>query len=548
MAEGNFDVLSQGFGNLGAALSGVGGLEGYRAQMLQKMADQAAMERLVKQDEMKRAAEAAEEELRQKKMAALTALLHSATGGRSTPLGPNEAGPVDPQASQSLDPYAVSAAYADLDPKAGASIFNSTYGQQLGAGIIDNPAFGLERDKAGAEVRERGAHAGVYNQQAGYYGQKKATEAQNTRWAEARANAGPNYWTNMSNAAGALATQRNASGRLSNEKADTVEQSRQGVLDKLKNENDLLLKKGATEDERKSLVHANVEKAKNEGGITEEEANFAHVYYEARAEAEGYKRDRAREAVNTQRNETFLKGKQGEKAEQEAMGAQNKVGRDEIMADLKQQGQEATNRLLRVKGDAEANKLDEAKQSWPVRLNRLVSDLNTSMARTSLYGEQKLTQEQQTEIAKVRAEKIESELTARIKDIEAGTKLKEKNTEVGQQRAEYLKKLARKTSIAISHAAVSPIARAMITEAAQMAFDPKASQSVRNKGMQQLSQMLQDFPDVDVVPGKPAEGFFDQATPPQIRLRAPSEDPASAMGNLNNLANQPIGEDELLRD
>lgn len=534
----------RGASDLGSALSGVGGLEGYRAQMLQKMADEAAMERLQKEYALKQQMEDAAEQKRQAQIAILTRLMHGLTAGRSPGMDPNQYGPDSPTPGGQLDYPSINAAYASLSPAAGASNFDDL----LKAGVFSNPAFNLEKNKADAEVRERGAHAGLYNQEAGYYGQKKQTEGENTRWAKSRADHGDEYWGNMAGAVKSLGRQRDAAADLSGAKQQTVDATRQGEVDKLKNENDLLLQRGKTEKERTDLVHANIEKAKDEGRISKEEADYAHAYYEARAQAMEAERDRKKESVNTQRNETFLKGKQGEKAEQEAMGAQNKVGRDEIMADLKQKGQEATNKLLGIKGEEEQQKLDEAKQSWPARLNKMVSDLNTSMARTALYGEQKLTQEQQTEIAKVRAEKIESELTARIKDIEAGTKLKEKNTEVGQQRAEYLKKLARKTSIAISHAAVSPVARAMITEAAQMAFDPKASQSVRNKGMQQLSQMLQDFPDVDVVPGKPAEGFFGQATPPQIRLRAPSEDPASAMGNLNNLANQPIGEDELLRD
>ena len=58
MATGNFDVLSEGFGNLGAALSGVGGIEGKRQQLLQEMRAKAEMEQLLKQAELKQQAEA----------------------------------------------------------------------------------------------------------------------------------------------------------------------------------------------------------------------------------------------------------------------------------------------------------------------------------------------------------------------------------------------------------------------------------------------------------------------------------------------------------
>ena len=177
----NFGIFAKGLSDLTAGLTG-GGTEARVQERLQQLADQAAMERLLKQNELKQQAEAAAEEQRQQKMAALTALLHSATGGRSTPLGPNEAGPVDPQASQSLDPYAVSAAYADLDPKAGASIFNSTYGQQLGAGIIDNPAFGLERNESNAQVGASNAQAYASRQHGNLFGAQRQTVDETRPW------------------------------------------------------------------------------------------------------------------------------------------------------------------------------------------------------------------------------------------------------------------------------------------------------------------------------------------------------------------------------
>lgn len=137
---------------LGSALSGVGGLEGYRAQMLQKMADQAAMERLLKQNELKQQAEAAAEEQRQQKMAALMRLAHGSTAGRSPGMDPEQYGPDSPTPGGQINPYEMSAAYANLDPSAGASIFSNAYNQQLGTGLIDNPKYNQWADLQGARA------------------------------------------------------------------------------------------------------------------------------------------------------------------------------------------------------------------------------------------------------------------------------------------------------------------------------------------------------------------------------------------------------------
>lgn len=57
MAEGNYDIFAHGLSSLGAALSGVGGIEGYQQQQLVKLQEQARMAQLQEQFRLKQQAE-----------------------------------------------------------------------------------------------------------------------------------------------------------------------------------------------------------------------------------------------------------------------------------------------------------------------------------------------------------------------------------------------------------------------------------------------------------------------------------------------------------
>ena len=168
MATGNFDVLSEGFGNLGAALSGVGGIEGKRQQLLQEMRAKAEMEQLLKQAELKQQAEDNARAYAEAQRQALTRRFLDASmqsnelpsGGASNADVIHAAlNPAPGQMRQGPNPYELASIAADGDPKALVSFLANERDNQYANGVVPTPKFDLYGREVDSRINENAAQA-----------------------------------------------------------------------------------------------------------------------------------------------------------------------------------------------------------------------------------------------------------------------------------------------------------------------------------------------------------------------------------------------------
>lgn len=259
----NFDVFARGLGALGAGLTN-GGTEARANERLQQLQAKAAMERLLKEAELKQQAEdnarayaeAQQREFERELIAAQGIELPS-SGSSNAEIVQAALNPAPGPMRGGLDPIRAAALFARLDPKAGAGVYNSNLDRRAEYGVDPTPKFAQFTKESDSRVGENEASAYSHRQSGfaahqlgrkrGFEGDRAKTDAEMER---ERLQA-------VIDATRSLAGQRDSAADLSAKKGATEDALRQPKIDKILAQID-------TEESKQDVNEARIRKIEND--------------------------------------------------------------------------------------------------------------------------------------------------------------------------------------------------------------------------------------------------------------------------------------------
>lgn len=509
----NFGVFAKGLSDLGAGLSS-GGTEAAVQRKLQQMQAQAAMERLLKEAELKQQAEDNARAYAEAQQRAFERELLSAQGNELPSGGSSNAevvqaalNPAPGPMRGGLDPLHAAALFARLDPKAGAGVYNSNLDRRAEYGVDPTPKFAQYTKESDSRVGENEASA-YSHRQSGFashqLGLRRVEETRRTKtaadWENANQEAkNAGLWS--------LSGQRDSAADLNAKKGKTEDDLRQPKIDKIKAQID-------SEESKQDVDDARIDKIQNditndntllpaERQLLIEKADavrFRGLLDKARAENDT---TRAKAYSNQKAAQSKTEGKRQEKLDAE-------TGVVRTLGGVKKAIGNATARLRGAQADKAgidaAWAQAEHEQDFDtgiVRLDKLKQDYEFSRNRA-------LTEAERLTAAKEAKRLID----ARIKSLEAKT---------GQATAQtaLLKGKAAQIAYVLANPGMDQV-RDLSRSLTKQATDPKASPKARAQATQQLSALLdQAFPGFSTEPGAEEETFFGlgptKQGPPTIR-------------------------------
>lgn len=512
----NAEVFAEGMGALGAGLSGVGGIEGYRRKMVEELQAKAAMERLLKEAELKQQAEdnarayqeAQLDAARREMMSAGLSQNELPTSGSSNADWIHAAlNPAPAQMRAGGNPMSVASALMRLDPKAAASIYANERDNEYASGVIDTPAFGLRRNESEAEVGYKNAAAGAQRESGWASHQRGLGYIQDTRKKTIQADREGEYQDARIGAMNSLSDARGAQASLTGAKEETEDALRPKKVAELDGKINLLA-------EKKNLTSQEIEESRaqvnNRNDLTA--AEVRHINGKLDSLELKQRLDQEAAAIDAQvkkdRAAAYARGQDAriatEKARQEKLGAETGIVR--TLGDLRVKGQELTNRLTgakadRAETDAAWQEIEE-EQKYQLRLQAL----DKAVQDTEFSRNRALTEAERLTAAR----SAKGLVDARIKYLNAGTKNKDAGTALLQANAERIAYLLANPGM--------DLAKDISREYLHTATNPKASPKQRAEAQQQLLMMLNNIPGFSEVELSPAtEGVMGFGAQPAKR-------------------------------
>lgn len=515
MATGNFDVLSEGFGNLGAALSGVGGIEGKRQQLLQQMRAEAEMAQLQKAAELKQQAEDNARAYAEAQQREFERELLAAQGNELPTSGASNAdviraalNPAPGQMRGGLDPTRAAALFARLDPKAGAGIYNSNLDRRAEYGVDPTPKFEQFTKESNSRVGENEASA-YSHRQSGYasnmLGKRRVEETRRAAtiadWANEQERA--NYDVKQS-----LIGQRDSAASLSDEKANTERDLRGKKVAKLEAQIDAI-DTGAEVDE------ARIRKIEND--ITNDNTLLPAERQVLIEKADALKlrglldKAKADSEVSDAKAYADYKGAQvaTEKKKQEKIEAEK--GIVGVVDRAKAAALGATARLTGAKADEAEVKAKWAEANAEQDFDKKLAQIDAAKQQHEFAANRTLTEKERLEVTK----KTKELLDGRIKGLERA-----KDKDAAQ--VALLKMQAGKIAYVLANPGMDQV-RDLSRALSRAATDPRASTGQRREATQQLMQLLDRIPGFEVSPGETTETWYGgtKQGPPSIQYTPP---------------------------
>lgn len=509
----NFDVFARGLGALGAGLTN-GGTEARANERLQQLQAKAAMERLLKEAELKQQAEdnarayaeAQQREFERELIAAQGIELPS-SGSSNAEIVQAALNPAPGPMRGGLDPIRAAALFARLDPKAGAGVYNSNLDRRAEYGVDPTPKFAQFTKESDSRVGENEASAYSHRQSgfaAHQLGRKRGFEGDRAKTA---ADMERERLQAVIDATRSLAGQRDSAADLSAKKGATEDALRQPKIDKILAQID-------TEESKQDVNEARIRKIEND--ITNDNTLLPaerQVLIE-RAEALRFRGllDKARAENDTTRAKAYSDQKAAQSAteakRQEKLAAETGVVR--TLGGIKEKIGNATARLREAQaGKAE---IDEAWQQTEEEQNyeRRLAQIDQTRQQYELAKNRTLTEAERLAAAK----EAKGLIDARIKVLEAT--VGEKNAQTA-----LLKGKAAQIAYLLANPGMDQV-RDLSRSLTKQATDPKASPKARAQATQQLAALLdQAFPGFSTEAGPEEETFFglgpSKPGPPQIR-------------------------------
>ena len=511
----NAEVFAEGMGALGAGLSGVGGIEGQRQRMLQEMRDQAAMERLLKEAELKQQAEDnarayAEAQQREFERALISELGNELpTGGSSNAAIVQAAlNPAPGPMRGGLDPVRAAALFSRLGPNAGVAVYNSSQDRSYEYGVTDSPKYRQFAKESDSRVGENEASARSHDASAYASNMLGKRRVEETRRATTAADMERDRIQSVIDATRSLQGQRDSAAGLSAAKTRTEDETRKPKVDKILAQID-------TEESKQSVDEARIDKIQNDIENDNTLLPAERQVLIEKADALRFKGllDRARAENDTTRAKAYS----DQKAAQSATEAKRQAKLDAetgvigVLGRAKEAAINATTRLTGAKADkAEVDaawQQTEEEQNYEKRL----AQIDQTRQQYELAKNRTLTEAERLSAAKESKRLVD----ARIARLES---------QIGQSNAQtaFLKGKSAQIAYLLANPGIDQV-RDLSRSLTRLATDPKASPKARAQATQQLSALLdQAFPGFSTEPGAEQPGLFGTSfgaskAPDQIR-------------------------------